>query len=110
MSRRNQSRIRIKETYTKKKVNFLLFVGVMGALMPYLLSAFGRDPVVDLGKAWLIEIVAVILGYLLKSYSETKQEKKQELENFKAEQRYEARMIEPDDDPGKEKTYVRNNF
>ncbi len=90
------------ETYTKKKVNFLLFVGVLGALTPYLLSAFGREPVTDLGKAWLIEIVAVILGYLLKSYNETKQEKKQELENFKAECRYDTsmRIEEEDDDPG----------
>jgi len=96
-------RIRKKKneiTYTKRKVSLLLFCGIIGALTPYILSAFGRDPVADLGKAWLIEIVAVILGYYLKSYNETKQEQKQKLENFKAECRYETEMEAPDDDPG----------
>ena len=96
-------RIRKKKneiTYTKRKVSLLLFCGIVGALTPYILSAFRRDPVADLGKAWLIEIVAVILGYLLKSYSENKQEKKQRLDDFKAECRYEKEMDNTDDDPG----------
>ena len=100
MKRLKQKKKRNELTYTKRKVSLLLFTGVIGALTPYVLSAFGRDPVADLGKAWLIEIVAVILGYLLKSYSENKQEKKQDLENFKAECRYDAEMNSPEDDPG----------
>ena len=71
-------------TFTKRKVSFLLFVGVLGAFIPYLLSAFGRDPVQAIGMAWITEIVAVILGYYLKSYNETKEEKRQKLAEFKA--------------------------
>lgn len=72
------------ETYTKRKVTFLLYVGVIGAFLPYLLSAFGKDPVEAIGLAWITEIVAVILGYLTKSYKETKQERKQNLDDYKA--------------------------
>jgi len=71
-------------TFTKRKVSFLLFVGVLGAFIPYLLSAFGREPVEAIGLAWITEIVAVILGYYLKSYKETKAEEEQRLKNFKA--------------------------
>ena len=71
-------------TFTKKKVSFLLFVGVLGAFTPFVLSAFGREPVEAIGLAWITEIVAVILGYYLKSYHETRQEEKQKLDNFKA--------------------------
>lgn len=75
-------------TFTKCKVNFLLFVGVIGASMPYVLSIFGKDPVEDLGKFWITEIVAVILGYMLKAYNGKKQEEKQKLDNYKAQMRY----------------------
>lgn len=75
---------RNKSTFTKKKVEFLLLAGVIGAFTPYLLSAFGREPVEAIGLAWITEIVAVILGYYLKSYHETRQEQKQKLDNFKA--------------------------
>jgi hypothetical protein len=41
-----------------------------------------------MGIAWVTEIVAVILGYLCKSYFETKAQRKQDLEDarFEAEQ------------------------
>lgn len=89
MKRRNK---RKESTYTKRKVTFLLFAGVAGAFIPYVLSAFGKEPVEAIGLAWITEIVAVILGYYIKSYNETRQEKKQELDNFKAEMRYGEEM------------------
>lgn len=71
-------------TFTKQKVSFLLFVGVIGAFIPYILSAFDRNPVEAIGLAWITEIVAVILGYLIKSFNETKEEEKKRLEWYKA--------------------------
>ena len=71
-------------TFTKKAVKGLLIIGVINAMIPYLLSAFGREPVSELGIAWITEIVAVILGYMLKAYHETKQEKKQAHADFVA--------------------------
>lgn len=71
-------------TYTKKAVKALLAVGVISAEIPFVLSAFGRDPVAELGIAWITEIVAVILGYMCKAYFEKKQEKKQKLADYEA--------------------------
>lgn len=73
-----------KNTFTKVAVKALLIVGVINAMIPFLLSAFDKAPVTELGIAWISEIVAVILGYLLKSYHETKQERKQNHADFVA--------------------------
>ena len=72
-----------KWTYTKVAVTILLIVGVAGGVMPYILSACDKDPAESMGIAWVTEIVAVILGYLCKSYFETKQEAKQATEDKK---------------------------
>ena len=74
-----------KRTYTKRAVTALLVIGVVNGSLPYVLSLLGKEPVVEIGVAWITEIVAVIVGYLCKSYFETKQERKQDLEDFKAE-------------------------
>lgn len=62
-----------KMTYTKKAVKALLIVGVLNAEVPYILAAFGRDPVSSLGIVWVSEIIAVITGYMCKAYFETKE-------------------------------------
>jgi hypothetical protein len=74
-----------KRTYTKRAVKVLLVIGVINAEIPYVLSAFDKTPIETLGIAWITEVVAVILGYMCKSFFETRQEKKQALEDRKAE-------------------------
>lgn len=78
MKRRN------RRTYTKLAVKWLLVLGCINGTLPFVLSAFGRDPVSDMGIAWVTEIVGVTLGYLCKAYFETKQQRKQDLEDWKA--------------------------
>ena len=73
-----------EKTYTKRTVKALLVIGVINAEIPYVLAAFGKNPVETLGVAWITEIVAVISGYMCKAYFETKQQRKQDLEDFKA--------------------------
>lgn len=75
-------RRRDKKTYTKKAVKALLIIGVINGTMPYVLSLCGKEPATEIGIAWVTEIVAVVLGYLCKAYFETKQQKKQELQDF----------------------------
>ena len=65
------------KTYTKKIVKWMLIIGSINGTVPFVLAAFGRDPVAELGIAWITEIVAVIVGYLLKSFQENKQKAKQ---------------------------------
>ena len=79
-----------KRTFTKGAVKILLFFGLINATMPFILSALDKDPVVTLGTAWLAEVVGVFAVYAFKAYFETKQQKKQELENYKAKMQYEG--------------------
>lgn len=72
------------KTYTKKVVKWMLIVGSINGMLPFVLSAFGKDPVVELGIAWVTQIVAVIVGYLIKSYRENKQSAIQRHEDFVA--------------------------
>ena len=73
-----------KRTYTKIAVKWLLILGCINGTMPFVLAAFGREPVGEIGIAWITEIVAVSLGYMLKAFWETKSEREQDLEDFKA--------------------------
>ena len=72
-----------RRTYTKRAVKALLIVGVINGSVPYILSAFGREPVSDLGIAWVTGVVAVMVGYMGKAYFERKQERKQDFEELK---------------------------
>ena len=71
-----------RRTFTKRAVKALLFIGVINATIPYVLAAFDKSPTETLGIAWITEIVAVITGYLCKSYFETKQERKHPFFHF----------------------------
>ncbi len=73
-----------KKTFTKRAVKWLLILGAINGTLPFVLSAFGREPVAEMGIAWITEIVSVTLGYLLKAYFETKSQRKQDLEDYLA--------------------------
>ena len=76
--------MRRKKTFTKVAVKALLIVGVIDANIPFVLAFLEKDPCREIGLAFITEIVAVILGYMCKSYFETKQEKRQELAEYTA--------------------------
>ena len=60
-----------------------MIIGVINGSVPFILSAFGRESVSDLGIAWVTGVVAVMVGYMGKAYFETKQERKQDFEELK---------------------------
>lgn len=76
--------MRRKKTFTKVAVKALLIIGVIDANIPFVLALMDKDPCREIGLAFITEIVAVILGYMCKSYFETKQEKRQELAEYTA--------------------------
>lgn len=76
--------MRRKKTFTKVAVKALLIIGVIDANVPFVLALMDKDPCREIGLAFITEIVAVILGYMCKSYFETKQEKRQELAEYTA--------------------------
>ena len=61
-------------TWTKNITRYLLIIGVVNGTLPFVLSAFGRDPVSDMGIAWVTEIVAVALAYFVRGFKDTKAE------------------------------------
>jgi uncharacterized protein YacL len=81
--------MRKKKTFTKVAVKALLIIGVIDANIPFVLALMDKDPCREIGLAFITEIVAVILGYMCKSYFETKQEKRQELAEYTAGMREE---------------------
>ncbi len=71
-------------TFSKQVVKWMLIIGAINGTIPFILAAFGKDPVVQLGIAWITEVVAVIVGYLIKSFNENKQKAIQRHEDFVA--------------------------
>lgn len=72
--KRKTSRAERERTYSKTMVTIVLTIAIIDSQLPYILSAFGRDPVSDLGIVFVTEIIAVCLGYFLKSYFGKKNE------------------------------------
>ena len=66
-NRRKRSRV----TWTKAITRILLIIGVIGGLLPYVLSLLDKQPVESMGIAWVTEIVAVCLGYFVRGYKDT---------------------------------------
>lgn len=79
-SKKKTKRRNSKErTFTKRLVMVMLVVGVINSEIPYLLALAGRDPVVDIGRLWITQIIAVIVGYYVKSYFGKKAEEETRL-------------------------------
>ena len=57
-----------ERTFSKTMVTLILTVAVIDAQLPFILSAFGKEPVESLGGLFVTEIIAVCLGYFIKSY------------------------------------------
>ena len=73
-----------KPTYTKRWVTIIMIAGLIGGMAPYILAIFGLEGYEDLGERWVECILGVGLGYFLKSFFETRQERKQRLEDWQA--------------------------
>lgn len=85
-----KKKITKRTTFTKKWINTLLVVAVIDLQLPFILAFLGRDEIAEsLAIAIVTEIVGVISGYMCKSYFETKQEKKQALDEKKFTKKYE---------------------
>lgn len=81
------SRVYRKRTLTKKLTRNLLIVGTIGGFMPYILSVFEREPVEQLGIAWVSGVVGIVLGYFVRGYKDTKAECEHDLSEREFERR-----------------------
>jgi len=71
-----------KRTYSKRMVKAIMMVALIDLQLSYILAFMGRDQIAEtLSSDICHTIIGIGLGYFLKSYFETKQEKKMEREN-----------------------------
>lgn len=66
--------VKKKITWTKTIVRYLLIIGVINGTLPFILSAFDKNPASEMGIAWVTEIVAVALAYFVRGFKDTKEE------------------------------------
>lgn len=64
----------LTKTYTKKLTRNVLLVAIISGNIPYVLSFLNKEPVSSLGEAWVVSVVAVSLGYLVRGYKDSKAE------------------------------------
>lgn len=76
-----------KTTYTKKAVTAILVVALFDLQLSYILAWFGKpETAINLSITICTEIIAVMLGYFLKAFLETREEEKLKLERDKMNQ------------------------
>ena len=75
---------RVQKTFTKKWVSRLLWFGCIWITLSYVLAFFDKMQIAEsLSTTVASVIIATILGYLCKSFFETKEEKRLEFEKEK---------------------------
>lgn len=77
-------------TWTKKITKWLLIIGVVNGTAPFILSMFDKEPCVEMGIAWVTEIVAVALGYFVRGFKDTKESEKIRIREAKIEKESEV--------------------
>ena len=69
-----------KKQYTKRAMSWILGIALIDMQLPYILALIGRENTLeDLTKTIVMEIVGVFLVYCVKSFFETREEKKNEV-------------------------------
>lgn len=66
-------RTRFNRTYTKRLTRNVLLMGLVGGFVPYILSVCDKDPVTELGIAWVTGVVAVCIGYFIRGFKDSKE-------------------------------------
>lgn len=80
---KTRNRAKMFETFTKLWVSVLLIVAVIDLQLSYTLAFLGKDQIAEtLSVAIVTELLGVVGIYMVKSFLETKEEKKHELEEL----------------------------
>lgn len=87
-----------RKTFTKQAVKVILFFAIVDLQFSYVLAFLGREQIAEtLSITIVTEIVAVMLGYFIKSFKETKEQENLAFQRENNEQVYKT---------DKEDTYV----
>ena len=72
---------RKRNTYTKKLVKWILAISIFDLQLTYLLAFLGREQIAETFSSDICNVViGTILGYLAKSFFETREEERIKLE------------------------------
>lgn len=83
---------RKKTTFSKKAVKWILITALFDLQLSYLLAFLGREQIAEtLSITVVTSVIAVMLGYFMKSFKETKEEEKVRLIEEQREQ--EAKQV-----------------
>lgn len=78
----DKPKVKLFETFTKLWVTVLLFVGIIDLQLSYLLAFLGKTEIAEsLSIAVVTEILGVSVAYIIRAHFDTRQERKQELNN-----------------------------
>lgn len=70
-----------KKTFTKKAVKVILFLALVDLQLSYILAFLGREQIAETLSGDICNvIIGTILGYLAKSFFETREEERVKLE------------------------------
>ena len=70
-----------KRTFSKRAVRAILFIALFDLQLTYLLAFLGREQIAETLSGNITDtIIGVMLGYLLKSFFETREEERVKLE------------------------------
>lgn len=87
-----------KQTFTKKWTQRILWISLIDLQLPFILAFLDKTEIAEsLATAIVTEIIGVTIGYMLKSYFETKAEKKQEYEYRRLEMNYDDEDAEEEE-------------
>lgn len=86
-----------KQTFTKIWTNRILWFGCIWISLTYVLAFFDKVNIAEtLSKTAMTVIISSFVAYLLKSFFETKEEKKNEIEIMKFQQEIQQKVDELD--------------
>jgi uncharacterized protein YacL len=84
-----------KATFSKKAVKWILITALFDLQLSYLLAFLGREQIAEtLSITVVTSVIAVMLGYFMKSFKETKEEEKVRLIEQKRESEEEQVLVE----------------
>lgn len=85
-----------KRTFSKQAVKWILIVALFDLQLSYLLAFLGREQIAEtLSITVVTSVIAVVLGYFIKSFRETKEEENVRL--FEAQREQEEKQAFVDD-------------
>lgn len=70
----------MKKQFTKRLITIILIITLIDLQFPFILAFLGREQIAEeLGKILVTEVIGIFFVYCVKSFFETREEKRNEL-------------------------------